>query len=202
MPGVTDTEFFALIAERHMPRDIPDFFAMYRRKEITHVEAMQRFFDFTPDDPNILEQLLEDTRPDPNLKRATEDLHKAGWDLIIVSAGSSWYINKILSSFGVKHATVHSNSGRIVPGKGLRLDDLTRNVDKAGIVRAAQKKYGTVAFAGDGPPDLAPSLLVAPELRFARRYLADELRQRGEPFKPFESWSHDVVRCLLNPQNA
>jgi len=109
---------------------------------------------------------------------------------------------KILNTIGVTHAQVHSNPGRIVPGKGLQLDDLTRDVDKAGIVRTAQAKYANVAFAGDGPPDLAPALFVIPELRFARRYLADELRQRGEPFRPFESWSRDVVRCLLNPKSA
>lgn len=199
---ITHTDFFALVAERHMPKDVPDFFAMYRRKEITHVEAMQRFFDFTPDDPDTLKQLLEDTRPDPNLKRATEDLHKAGWDLIIVSAGSSWYIQRILNTLGVAHAQVHSNSGRIVPGKGLQLDDVTRDVDKAGIVRAAQAKYAKVAFAGDGPPDVAPALVVPSGLRFARRFLADELRQRGEAFRPFETWSLDVVRCLLDSQST
>jgi 2-hydroxy-3-keto-5-methylthiopentenyl-1-phosphate phosphatase len=199
---ITEKDFFAVVAERHMPKHVPDFFAMYRRKEITHVEAMQRFFNFTPDDPVILEQLLKDTNPDRNLQRATEDLHKAGWDLIIVSAGSSWYIERILSRIGVEHAQVHSNPGRIVPGEGLQLDDLTRDVDKAEFVRDAQTKYVQVAFAGDGPPDFEAALLVTPGLRFARRYLADELRQRGEPFRPFESWSRDVVGCLLSPQSA
>ena len=163
---------------------------------------MQRFVDFTPDDLVILEELLADTNPDGNLQRATKDLHKAGWDLIIVSAGSSWYIERILSRIGVKHAQVHSNPGRIVPGKGLQLDDLTRDVDKAEFVRDAQTKYVQVAFAGAGPPDVEAALLVTPGLRFARRYLADELRQRGEPFRPFESWSRDVVGCLLSPQSA
>src|SRR4051794_10993919 len=159
---ITTNDFFNLVADRYMPRDVPDFFEMYRRGELTHVQAMQKFFDFTPDDPGVLVQLLTDTEPDPDLRASVERLNQAGWDLIVVSAGSTWYIERIFERLGVT-ATVHSNAGRIVPGKGLQLDDLTRDVDKAGIVREAQAKYKQVAFAGDGPPDLKPALLVEPE---------------------------------------
>lgn len=192
---ITSNDFFSLVAERHMPRDSPDFFEMYRRGQLTHVQAMQKFFDYTPDDPTVLEQLLTDTEPDHDLRSSVERLDRAGWDLIVVSAGSTWYIDRIFSRLGVR-ATVHSNSGQIVPGKGLQLDDLSRDVDKAGIVREALSKYRHVAFAGDGPPDLKPALLVDPELRFARRYLADQLTRLGERFRPFERWSA-VVDALL-----
>jgi hypothetical protein len=36
---------------------------------------------------------------------------------------------------------------------------------------------------------LQPALLVRPELRFARGFLADALRERGESFRPFRRWS-------------
>jgi 2-hydroxy-3-keto-5-methylthiopentenyl-1-phosphate phosphatase len=62
---------------------------------------------------------------------------------------------------------------------------------KKGLVVAALALLGTglVAYAGDGPPDLEPSLMVPPELRFARGWLAEELRARHEPFRPFRRWS-------------
>ena len=46
---------------------------------------------------------------------------RADWDLIIVSAGSSWYIDLLLQRANVQ-AVVHSNPGRIVPGRGLVLN--------------------------------------------------------------------------------
>jgi hypothetical protein len=39
------------------------------------------------------------------------------------------------------------------------------------------------------------ALLVAPERRFVRGWLADELESRGEPFVPFTRWS-DIAGCL------
>lgn len=65
----------------------------------------------------------------------------------------------------------------------------TVGIDKAEVVRQAIQAGGRVAFAGDGPPDLAPAVLVAEDLRFARGHLAAELTRRGLGFRPFERWS-------------
>jgi 2-hydroxy-3-keto-5-methylthiopentenyl-1-phosphate phosphatase len=65
----------------------------------------------------------------------------------------------------------------------------TKGVNKVAIVRDALNRSGRVAFAGDGRPDLKPALLVPPQLRFARGWLAEALRERGEKFNPFERWS-------------
>jgi 2-hydroxy-3-keto-5-methylthiopentenyl-1-phosphate phosphatase len=70
-------------------------------------------------------------------------------------------------------------------------------IDKAAVVRAAQTGGRTVAFAGDGNPDVAPALLVPPARRFARGALAAELAKRGEAYRPFGRWS-DVARALLS----
>lgn len=196
---ITQNDFFSLIAERYMPPHPPDYFEQYRRGEITHVEAMQAFFQHAPTDEESLEALLRDTLPDPEFLSASDALARHGWDLIIVSAGSAWYIERILQSTGVQ-ATVHAMSGRIVAGRGLQLEppaglvffDARTGINKAAVVHEALSKYETVAFAGDGPPDLAPSLLVPAPLRFARRFLAEELTRRGERFRPFERWSQVV----------
>ena len=87
-------------------------------------------------------------------------------------------------------------------GKGLQLDDIKYDLDKAEFVREARTDYMQLAFAGDGPPDVAAAVLVPRRLRFARRYLAEELRQRGDAFRRFESWSRDVVGRLLSEQSA
>jgi len=200
---ITEFDVYALIAERYMPKDHPDYFADYRAGRITHFEAMQAFFHFAPYEPQALERLLRDTKPDPRLADCVRRLKANGWDLIIVSGGTSWYIEKILGTAGVS-ATIHSNPGQIEEGRGLVLRlpkespfySPEAGIDKAGVVRAALKGYKKVAFAGDGPPDIEPALLVAPSLRFARRFLAQALDERGEPYQPYRSWS-EVVEALL-----
>ena len=191
---ITEVDFFTLVAERYMPPGSPDYFELYRQKKMTHVEAMQGFFQHSPADPALLEELLRDTLPDPGLRESIQRLEDAGWDLMVVSAGSSWYIERIFDALGITTAVV-SNAGRIVEGKGLQIDT-TRDVDKAGVVRDAMARYDRVAFAGDGPPDLAPALLVPPELRFARRWLAEQINRSGERFVPFSRW-RDVVDVLV-----
>ena len=121
-------------------------------------------------------------------------LQLAGWELWVVSAGSSWYVERVLRQAGVA-ASVYSNPGGLENGRGLVLDptspfhSASAGVDKSAVVRHALHIAETVAFAGDGPPDLQPALLVRPNLRFAREFLAKALRARGEAFWPFSRWS-------------
>lgn len=201
---ITDVDLYTLIAERYMPKDHRDYFADYRAGRITHFQAMQAFFHFAPSEPQALEQLLRDTKPDPQLGDSVRRLQAKDWDLIIVSAGSSWYIEQILGKAGVS-ATIHSNPGRIEEGRGLVLQlpkespffSTQVGIDKAGIVRNALQRYQRVAFAGDGPPDIEPALVVAPAWRFARRFLAEALDARGEPYQSYGLWS-EVVDALLS----
>jgi 2,3-diketo-5-methylthio-1-phosphopentane phosphatase len=201
---ITDSDVYTLIAERFMPKDHPDYFAHYRAGRITHFEAMQAFYHFAPSEPQALNRLLRDTKPDPQLAHCVRRLDASGWDLIIVSAGSSWYIERILAAAGVS-ATIHSNPGQIEEGRGLVLRLPKESpffspqvgIDKAGVVRDALNRYKKVAFAGDGPPDVESALLVAPRQRFARRFLAEALEKRGEPYHPYRIWS-EVVEALLS----
>ena len=200
---ITDKDFYSLLAERYIPMDTPDYFAEYREGRITHFEAMAAYFAFAPTEEQQLEELLAASQVDPELGASAELLRRAGWTLWVVSAGSCWYIERVLSRAGVD-ATVYSNPGRLENGRGLVLERLdasspyhsaSEGVDKSAVVRHALRMADTVAFAGDGPPDLQPALLVPPELRFARGFLAEALRERGEAFRPFSHWS-EIAREL------
>ena len=81
---------------------------------------------------------------------------------------------------------------------GSRFFSRSTGIDKVAVVRDAQRRSTDVAFAGDGRPDLEPALLVPPERRFARGWLADALRLRSEAFHHFEDWA-ELARTLLNP---
>jgi HAD superfamily phosphoserine phosphatase-like hydrolase len=179
---ITRRDFYALLAERYVPASAPDYFAEYRAGRLSHFDAMAAYFAHAPTDEASLEALLRDTEPDPGFGPAAARLAAAGWELVIVSAGCGWYIGRILEAHGVQ-AVVHANPGRIVPGK-------------AAVTRDALARAEVVAFAGDGPPDVEPARLVPPSRRFARGFLAEELRRRGESFRLYHRWP-EVVEALL-----
>jgi len=163
---ITEFDFYTLIAERYMRNDHTDYFADYRLGHITHFEAMQAYYHHAPCEREALGRLLRDTKPDPRLAECVRHLEAGGWDLIIVSAGSSWYIERILGTAGVS-PTIHSNPGHIEEGRGLVLRLPTESpffspqvgIDKAGVVR-------------------------------------DALEERGERYQPYRIWSDVVDALL------
>lgn len=198
---ITQTDFFSLLVERHIPADAPDFLEEWRHRRLTHFEAMQAYFDYVPADTLILEELIRDTRPDPDAAAAVSKLNDAGWDVTVVSAGCSWYIERALKGLPV---TIHASPGAIDPKGGLKMRlpvespflSRTHGIDKAAVMRDALGRYEQAAFAGDGPPDLEAALLARPELRFARGWLAQDLVQRKERFHSFSRWSQ-IADLLL-----
>src|SRR6516165_1465101 len=118
---ITDKDFYALLAERYVPSDTPDYFAQYRKGRISHFEAMAAYFAFAPTEEQRLEELLAASEADPDLGASAALLRRAGWKLWVVSAGSSWYVERVLKHAGVD-APIYSNPGRIERGRGLVLE--------------------------------------------------------------------------------
>jgi 2-hydroxy-3-keto-5-methylthiopentenyl-1-phosphate phosphatase len=204
---ITENDVYSLVIDRYLPAGAPDIWGAYTSGRLTHFEAMAWYLSLAPTDPAALENLLEATEPDPGLADSVHRLRAAGWDVVIVSAGSSWYIERILAAAGVQ-VPVYSNPGRIEPNRGIVLE-LPREspffhreigIDKSAVLRDGLARYERVAFAGDGPPDLAPSLLVEGQFRFARGWLAAELKRRDLSFQPYGRWS-DIVPVLLSAES-
>ena len=204
---MTRHDFYQLVVERLLPTGTPDYWADYRAGRITHFEALNAYFAAArPDEAEVFD-IVRAMKLDPDLKPEVEALRAAGWDVVVASAGCLWYINRLFREVVVE-LEVHANLGKVVGGRLVM--ELPRDspfyspdngIDKAAIVRQAQGTHVVVAFAGDGPPDLAAALLVEPELRFARGQLAVALQQRGAEFQPFDRWS-DVSRALVQRGDA
>lgn len=180
-----------------------DYWSLYSEGRITHFEAMRGIFSCIRCDEAAIGRVLEAMEPDPLLAESVELLRRAGWEVMVVSAGSSWYIHRVLEAAGVDVA-VHASPGRFSPREGLVMElpldspycSRDMGIDKVAVVVDGQKNYQRVAFAGNGPPDVKPALRVRPELRFARTFLAGELARRNEEFVAFERWS-EVADHLL-----
>lgn len=202
---ITRHDFYELALEKVARGAAPqDYWSLYAAGRITHFEAMSGIFSCIRCDEETIHQVLIDMQPDPGLKRSVEQLRAAGWDVLVVSAGSSWYIRKVLEAAGVE-AAVHASPGRFSPAEGLRMElpldspfcCPEMGIDKEAAVRYGLDNYERVAFAGNGPPDLKPALCVPPELRYARTFLAAELQRRRQGYRPFENWSEIAADLLI-----
>ena len=206
---INDKDFFQLVVDELAPAGCLRHWRDFEAGQITHFEALRRMFaEITADEATTLAAVMRDCRPSPGFACALAELREAGWEVVVASAGCAWYIEKLLGP-QLGELTLHANPGSFEPGRGLQMRmpegspflSPTVGIDKPGIVRAALEKHATVAFAGDGRPDYPPAMLVPPEYRFARGYLADRLRTEGVPFRPFNRWS-EVAAALISQRTA
>jgi 2-hydroxy-3-keto-5-methylthiopentenyl-1-phosphate phosphatase len=193
---MTRHDFYQLARARWWDEREGDPWRDYLAGKLTHFDALNRFFSRIRAGEEELRRFVEGMELDPSLPGALERLHQAGWTIVIASAGCEWYIRHLLAGIHTPFA-LHANPGRLVPGGGLEMRlpvespffSPQTGIDKAAVVRDALRGRAPVAFAGDGPPDLAPAKLVPPLLRFARGYLADALDAEGEAFIPLRDWA-------------
>jgi 2-hydroxy-3-keto-5-methylthiopentenyl-1-phosphate phosphatase len=201
---MTRHDFYKLAIESLLPADTPDYWAEYRTGGITHFEALQLYFAAIRASEDEVLAVVKKMELDTNLPSALESLRRAGWSVVIASAGCSWYIRWLLTTAGVD-VEIHANPGRFEAGKGLVMEMPTRSaywsptlgVDKAQVVRRCLTEGRTVAFAGDGFPDAEAARLVPADLCFARGELAAVLRSEKLSFHLFEMWS-DIANTLLH----
>src|SRR5262245_35940285 len=85
---ITSNVIYSLLAERYVPADTPDYFAQYMEGQISHLDAMAAYFAFMPTEEPQLEELLDASEADPDLGASVMRLQRAGWELLVVSAGS------------------------------------------------------------------------------------------------------------------
>ncbi len=205
---MTCWDFYALAARSLLPPDMPDYWAQYRAGRLTHFEALQAIFASIRADLPTVRAVVDRMELDADLPRALAQLKRAGWDVVVTSAGCDWYIRILLDEAGVS-LPVWSNPGRFEEGRGL-LMELPRGsryfspslgIDKAAVVREGIARGRRVAFAGDGFPDADAARLVAAELRFAHGDLANVLSKEGLGFHRFERWS-EIAPILCDPRLA
>jgi 2,3-diketo-5-methylthio-1-phosphopentane phosphatase len=193
---ITRYDFFDRVRKRWPFPAQDDPWEKFVEGEITHFQALAEIFASIRTTEADLLGLADSTELDPSFAKPVRALQDHGWEVVIASAGCDWYIDFLLKRAGVV-VSVHANPGAFDPKRGLIMSlperspffSPTKGVNKVALVQDALKRSDCVAFAGDGRPDLRPALLVQPQLRLARGWLAEALSERGEGFYPFDHWS-------------
>jgi len=198
-------DFYQLVIRSLVPKDTPDYWQAYRTGDITHFEALRRYFAAAEGGEGAFLKLLEEVSLPRNLPELIRRLADKEWSVIIVSAGCQWYIDRLLQRAGVELPVV-TNRGRIENGRLLMHSPETSaffseedGIDKAAVVRSLLAAGKSVAYCGDGFTDYPAARLVSDKHRFARADLAAACQQAGIAFRPFEAWE-TVVNALVDTQ--
>lgn len=203
---ITRFDFYDLVC-REYPEIAGTHWQRYEAGELSHFEALRRIFSSIRASDQKIGEILRAMQIEPRLSEAVALLRQKSWNVVVASAGCAWYIDRLLSEAGVS-LDIKANPGTYSPETGLAMSlpepspffSEQLGVNKVAVVREALRVSDTVAFAGDGRPDLAPALLVRPELRFARKWLAKKLSEIGEAYRPFDTWM-EVAQALANRTN-
>ena len=203
---ITLHDFYDLVRAQWPVCADDDPWEQYVAGKLTHFEALAAIFSRIRTDEKTLFDLVSRMQIDPELAKSVEQLRRDGWEIIVASAGCEWYIQHLLRAARTS-LLVHANPGRFSPQRGLEISLPVESrffcqqngIDKLAVVTDAMQRSRCAAFAGDGRPDLASALAVRPELRFARGWLAVELKRRGESFHPFHRWSEIAGVLLKTP---
>jgi 2,3-diketo-5-methylthio-1-phosphopentane phosphatase len=193
---MTQHDFYSCAVQYLLGPDDLEPWHAYTRGEITHFEALRRIFERIRADMPQIERVLAAMEFDPAAEVAVQRLERQGWNVVVVSNGCGWYIEQLFRQHHLR-LELHTNPGEYSPVHGLQMQLPTQSpffteqfgISKTAVVQNALQSCSAVAFAGDGRPDLEPALMVRPEMRFARGWLATELKSRGETFQHFSRWS-------------
>lgn len=200
---ITLNDFYDLVRQQWPLPSNDDPWEKYVAGHLTHFEALAEIFSRIRTDESTMLDLIGRMDIDPQLATAVNRLRSAGWEIVVASAGCNWYIRRLFAAAGVA-VEVHANPGTFSSQRGLQMTLPTESrffsrqngIDKLAVVTSAKERSPCVAFVGDGRPDLSSALVVPPGFRFARGWLATELKRRGEAFHPFHRWS-EITDVLL-----
>ena len=141
----TRRDYFDLILERHDPPAGHEAWRRYLDGETNHIGGIGGVFASLRTDEKGADALVDALDPAPGTAAAVLRLQRAGWEIVIASAGCGWYIERLLARMGLKDIAVHAMPGRFAPETGLVIDpvaprrfaDPDLGTDKPAVVRDA-----------------------------------------------------------------
>ncbi|MBC8062688.1 MAG: MtnX-like HAD-IB family phosphatase [Clostridiaceae bacterium] len=191
---LTEKDFYKILSEAYLKEEFLPHFKSWKNGEIKDREYLSYVFNNVKrSEDEILEDILN-IPLDPFTKDFIQQVKTAGGDFIVISAGTSYYIDKIFVKHNIQGVEVYSNKG-IFKDNGIYFD-LDENsefysdrygIDKLIVVEKLKNNYKKIFYAGDSGPDLKPALVC--DLVFAKGELVELLKEEKKEFIEFKNFS-------------
>lgn len=198
---ITKRDFYLHMMDKYLKEEGHKYYEKWRNNEIKDIEFLGCIFrNINQDEKRIYEDILE-IEIDSNLKELIDFIHNNSGDFVILSAGSTYYIEILLKHSNIDNVTVYSNKA-IYKDKGIYFDiDPTYEfyserygLDKKKVVEHLKSKYKKLYYAGDSEPDYDASLLC--DLRFATGRLIPLYKKNDIDFYKFNNFN-EIKNILI-----
>jgi len=197
---ISKKDFYWIIIEKYYPEG-EKLFHKWKNGEMKDIDFLSTIFgSINQTEKQTLEDIHEipiDEHAIPFIKR----VQKQGADFFILSAGTDYYINEILSKYGLTDVEVYSNKG-VFKNNNVQLD-VDKNawhyserygIDKSVVLKKIKENYDFVFYYGDSEPDSHPAKYA--NTMFARDALITILREQNIPYIPVRDFK-DVEMFLM-----
>lgn len=201
---LTEKDFYKIISDDYLKEEVAEMFKDWKNKKIKDVDYLGYVFKNIRRNEKEIDEDITKITIDPSAKEFIRNIKAAGGDFIVVSAGTTYYIEKAFKRQGIDGVEIYSNRG-VFKDKGIYFDlDKTSEfysdiygIDKSKVVSKLKAKYHKVFYAGDSEPDLKAALIA--DVVFAKGSLVKLLKDNGKEFIQFNDFSEvwkEVERYL------
>lgn len=190
---LTEKDFYHIIIDTYLQEWGRPFYEDWKKTKKINVEFLNKILGSIG---RTEEEILEEIHRIPLDEYAIDFIHrvqKAGGAFYILSAGTIYYIDRLLAYHGIEDVTVISMSGvfkdggiEVTPDEKSPYFSEIFGINKAKVVEDLKKEFETVFFAGDSEPDLGAAK--AADIAFAKKDLKELLSKEQEEFVPFEKF--------------
>ncbi|NNU75645.1 MtnX-like HAD-IB family phosphatase [Clostridium estertheticum] len=191
---LTKKDFYKILSDTYYKEELSPIFKSWKNGEMKDREYLNYVFNnVNRNEEELLEDILN-IAFDPTAIAFIDKVKAAGGDFIIISAGTNYYIDKVLEKNHIEGVDVYSNKS-VFKDNGIHFDlnehdefysDLY-GIDKLIVVEKLKVNYKKNFYAGDSTPDLKPALIS--DAVFAKGKLVNLLKEKNKDFIEFENFS-------------
>lgn len=187
---LTDRDFYYIVMDNYLKDWAWDYYHEWKKDNKINVKFLNKIFGaIDRSEEEILEDIVK-IPLDPYAIKFIKNIENYGGDFYILSAGTSYYIKRLLKHFNINNVTVISMEGvykdrgiEIIPDPESEFFSELWGINKEKVVNSLKQKYTKVYFAGDSEPDMGAA--ISADFAFARNTLQDLLREKNICFLPF-----------------
>ena len=190
---LTSRDFYRIIIDKYLKDQGKALYAQWKQTRKINVEFLNIIFGSMDLSLCDLKDEILRIPLDPAAGDFIREVRKNGGEFIIVSAGTSYYIDILLKHLGID-VTVISMQGiyqdrgiRIIPDVQSPYYSEVFGLDKRKVIEDIKKDYDVVFFAGDSEPDLAAAK--AAGYVFAKNELGKMLAEEERQYIEYADYS-------------
>lgn len=190
---LTKKDFYHIVIDTYFKEWGRTFYEDWKKKRKINVEFLNKIFGAMEKNEEEILAEIHRIPLDEYAEKFIERVKEAGGEFYIVSAGTSYYIDLLLTHRKIEGVKVISMAGayknggiEITPDESSPYFSEVFGVNKAKIIEDLKLEFETVFFAGDSEPDLGAAK--GADVAFAKSELKGLLEKEQQDFISFENY--------------